>query len=126
MYNSGQSGTRRAFPRWMDPSATRGMRLEHRSQGDGAPCAADIVLARRIRSGDADALGELFDRHGSAALAAATELLADAAAEDVVHDAFVTVWQKIGEFDDNLGTLGVWVLALTRQHANHHRQLVRR
>ncbi len=96
--------------------------MEHRgthavSVASGA-LSVDHLLAGRIASGDADALGELFDQHGAAAVAAAKALVGDeAAAEDVVHDAFVTVWQHIGEFDGSLGTLGSWVLAMTRQHA---------
>ena len=80
--------------------------------------AADHLLAGRIASGDADALGELFDTHGPAAVAAAAALVGGGqVAEDIVHDAFVTVWQHIGEFDGSLDTLGSWVLALTRQQA---------
>lgn len=86
--------------------------MEHRGT-HGVPeqraaFAGDHLLAGRIASGDADALGELFDRHGAAAVAAAKAL---------VGDAFVTVWQRISEFDGSPDTLGSWVLALTRQHA---------
>lgn len=102
----------------MESGARAARQLEHRSEGDRAIGATDGVLAGRIRSGDAEALGELFDRDGPAALAVANGLVADVAvAEDIVHDAFVTIWQKIGEFDGGRDTLASWVLAWTRQHA---------
>jgi hypothetical protein len=97
----------------------RDVELEHRSAPDGALAAADAVLATRIRSGDAEALGELFDRYAPAAVAAASALVADpAAAENIVHDAFVTAWRTIDQFDPALDTLAAWVLALTGQHAD--------
>lgn len=91
---------------------------EPRPAGNGAFAAADHVLAGRICSGNTDALGELFDLHGAAALGTAAALVGDRTlAEDAVHDAFVSAWQKIGEFDCSLDTLASWVLALTIQHA---------
>ena len=95
-----------------------GPQLDRPPDWNGAFAGADYVLAGRIWSGDVEALGELFDRHGAAALATATALVADSAlAEDIVHDAFVTVWQTIGEFDSSADSLVSWVLALTRRVA---------
>ena len=66
----------------------------------------DERLADRIRSGDASALGELYDRHASIALATALRVVGGREeAEDVVHDAFVTVWRKIDRFDAARGSL---------------------
>ena len=102
----------------MEHAGTRGLSRGHGAAAYDVFAAADYVLAGRILSGDADALGEMFDRHAGTALAAATALVGDAAvAEDVVHDAFVAAWQKMGQFDSSRDTLGSWVLALTRQHA---------
>lgn len=78
----------------------------------------DAVLAERIRSGDREALGELYDRYASVALATAVRVVADRAlAEDVVHDAFVAAWQKIGQFDQRRGALRSWLLTIVRNRA---------
>jgi RNA polymerase sigma-70 factor (ECF subfamily) len=78
----------------------------------------DAVLARRIRSGDREAVGELYDRYAGIAMAVAIRVLRDrGAAEDVVHDAFVAVWQKIDRFDVAHGSLRSWLLTIVRNRA---------
>ena len=54
----------------------------------------DARLADRIRSGDTEALGELYDRYASMAVATALRVVGGRdEAEDVVHDALVAVWR---------------------------------
>jgi RNA polymerase sigma-70 factor (ECF subfamily) len=78
----------------------------------------DALLAERIRSGDRDALGELYDRYAAVALATAIRVVADRElAEDLVHDAFVAVWQKIDRFDAARGNLRSWLLTIVRNRA---------
>ena len=75
----------------------------------------DALLAQRIRSGDRDALGELYDRYASVAMATALRVVADRQqAEDIVHDAYVAVWQKIDRFDPMRGSLRAWLLTVVR------------
>ena len=78
----------------------------------------DALLAQRIRSGDREALGELYDRYASVALATALRVVADREqAEDLVHDTFVAVWQKIDRFDPMRGSLRAWLLTVVRNRA---------
>ncbi|MGH2381733.1 MAG: RNA polymerase sigma factor, partial [Candidatus Limnocylindria bacterium] len=71
---------------------------------------ADARLAQRIRAGDHEALGELYDRYASRALGIALRVTGDREeAEDVVHDAFVVVWRKISRFDAERGSLRAWL-----------------
>jgi RNA polymerase sigma factor (sigma-70 family) len=78
----------------------------------------DGLLAQRIRSGDRVALGEVYDRHASAALAVALRIVADREqAEDLVHDAFVATWQKIDRFDPARGSLRSWIVTIVRNRA---------
>jgi RNA polymerase sigma-70 factor (ECF subfamily) len=79
---------------------------------------ADARLAHRIRAGEAEALGELYDAHASTALATALRVVGDRQeAEDVVHDAFVAVWRKIGRFDAERGALRAWLMTIVRNRA---------
>ena len=56
--------------------------------------ARDDQLVDRIRSADRDALGELYDRYASAALATALRVVADrAAAEDVTNTRAPESWR---------------------------------
>jgi RNA polymerase sigma-70 factor (ECF subfamily) len=78
----------------------------------------DALLAQRIRSGDREALGELYDRYASVALATALRVVVDREqAEDLVHDTFVAVWQKIDRFDQARGSLRAWLLTIVRNRA---------
>ena len=78
----------------------------------------DARLAQRIRSGDAGALGELYDRYASIALATAQRVVGGRdEAEDVVHDAFVAVWRKIDRFDAERGALRGWLMTIVRNRA---------
>jgi RNA polymerase sigma-70 factor, ECF subfamily len=82
---------------------------------DSPPALDDASLVRRLRSGDREALGELYDRHASVALAVALRIAGDREqAEDLVHDAFVIVWQKIARFDASRGSLRAWLLTIVR------------
>jgi RNA polymerase sigma-70 factor (ECF subfamily) len=85
---------------------------------DRLPPTGDSLLAQRIRSGDREALGELYDRYASVALATALRVVADREqAEDLVHDSFVAVWQKIDRFDPMRGSLRAWLLTVVRNRA---------
>ena len=89
-----------------------------RFEGMAAAADPDLELARRIQSGDSAAVGELYDRYAGIALAVGLRVLRDRElAEDVVHDAFVTVWQKIGRFDAERGSLRSWLLSIVRNRA---------
>jgi len=78
----------------------------------------DRLLAERLRSGDREALGELYDRYASVAMAVAVRVVSDREqAEDLVHDAYVAVWQKIDRFDPSRGSLRSWLLTIVRNRA---------
>jgi len=82
------------------------------------PTPHDDALAQRLRSGDREALGVLYDRYASLALGTALRVVADReVAEDLVHDAFVAVWRKIDKFDPGRGSLRSWLLTVVRNRA---------
>jgi RNA polymerase sigma-70 factor (ECF subfamily) len=85
---------------------------------DSATLRDEALLVQGIRSGDRNALGEVYDRHAPVALAVALRIVADREqAEDLVHEAFVAAWQKIDRFDPARGSLRSWIVAIVRNRA---------
>lgn len=92
------------------------MAPEQRSSDERS--VADAALLHRIAAGDRAALGELYDRFSRPLYATALQILKNAAeAEDVIHDAFVAVWDKAAAFDPQRGSAFTWVVALVRNRA---------
>jgi RNA polymerase sigma-70 factor (ECF subfamily) len=76
---------------------------------------ADNDLARRLKSGDAHAMADLYDRFGAAIYAIAVRMVRDPGlAEDLVQETFIRIWNSIQLFDEGRGALGSWVAAVTR------------
>jgi RNA polymerase sigma-70 factor (ECF subfamily) len=87
------------------------------SPSHGVACSqsADETLIRGVADGDEDALGALYDRHASALLSIALRILRDPAeATDVVHDAFVTVADRAGQYVEARGSVRAWLVTLAR------------
>lgn len=85
---------------------------------DSALHVEDALLAGRIRSGDQAALGDVYDRYASVAMAVAIRVVSERElAEDLVHDAFVVVWQKIDRYDASRGSLRSWIVTIVRNRA---------
>jgi RNA polymerase sigma-70 factor (ECF subfamily) len=81
--------------------------------------ATDQQLMLRLRQQDVAALEALYDRHHQVALGLACKLLHDrSSAEDVVQDAFLTLWRQPERFDPGKGTPRGWLLAIV-----HHRSI---
>jgi RNA polymerase sigma-70 factor, ECF subfamily len=78
----------------------------------------DARLVQRMAAGDRGALGDLYDRFSGPLLGAAVRILRDQAeAQDVVHDAFVAMWEKAGTFDTARGNAFAWAVTLVRNRA---------
>ena len=79
----------------------------------------DNDLIERLIDGDRNAFEALYDRHHRAAYGLALRILADTAtAEDVVQDAFLTVWRQASTYSESRGTVRAWLLAIV-----HHRAI---
>jgi RNA polymerase sigma-70 factor, ECF subfamily len=77
--------------------------------------ALDIELLRRLARGDAHAIGLLYDRYARALLPLAIRIVRDRAeAEDVIHDAFVIVGDRAGQYAPERGTVAAWLVTLVR------------
>jgi len=78
----------------------------------------DPDLARRLKNRDPRAMAELYDRYGRIAFALIMRIVRnEAAAEDLVQETFIRVWNRVHAFDHERGALGPWVLAVARNRA---------
>lgn len=78
----------------------------------------DSDLARRLKTRDAGAMRELYDRYGRLAYSLILRMVRNsAAAEDLVQETFLRVWNRIQGFDAERGALGPWVLTVARNRA---------
>ncbi len=78
----------------------------------------DAALLRRIANRDSSALGALYDRFSRPLFATAVRLLGDSReAEDLVHDVFLTLWEKAPDFAEDRGSAFAWAVTLTRNRA---------
>lgn len=78
----------------------------------------DTELARRLKNHDPRAMAELYDRYGRLAYFLIYRIVGDqSAAEDIVQETFLRVWNNIQSFDEERGPLGRWVLSSARNRA---------
>jgi RNA polymerase sigma-70 factor, ECF subfamily len=88
-----------------------------------AAASAEVATANlleRLRQGDSRALGEVYDQHHEAVRAFAGRLLGDsAAAEDLVHEVFVTLPRAARRFRGD-SSLRSFLIGIAIQHARHH------
>jgi RNA polymerase sigma-70 factor (ECF subfamily) len=77
----------------------------------------DSSILRSIQRGEQDGVAALYDRYAGVAYGLAYRITNDAtAAEDVVQDAFVSVWKQAQRFDPERGQVRSWLLTIV-----HHR-----
>jgi RNA polymerase sigma-70 factor (ECF subfamily) len=82
------------------------------------PMTPDAELVARVAGGDAEALAELYDRHGHTAYGLATRVLRDRAlAEDAVQEAFLALWRTAASFDARRANVATWINVLVHRRA---------
>ena len=78
----------------------------------------DARLLRRMAQGDKSALAELYDRFSRPLYATALRIVNDPSdAQDLVHDAFIALWEKAHVFETERGTAFSWAVTLVRNRA---------
>jgi len=84
---------------------------------DGAP-ATDEALIAGIAQQEADCLEQLYDRYRLLAFSLAFRVVQDRGrAEDVVQDAFISVWRKGGSYRTGRGSVRTWLTSIVRNRA---------
>lgn len=78
----------------------------------------DNRLMLRMARGDRTAFAELYDRFSRPLYATALRVVNDASeAQDIVHDAFIALWEKAASFDTTRGSPFAWAVTLVRNRA---------
>jgi RNA polymerase sigma-70 factor (ECF subfamily) len=89
--------------------------------GETAPItdpAEDIRLLQFVAQGDRAAFSQLYDRFSGVLFATALSVLnSREAAEDVLQEAFLMIWEKAPLYDAERGKPLTWALTLTRNKA---------
>src|SRR5690349_18719621 len=79
---------------------------------------ADEELTDHIRGGDGVAYEVLFERHGGAAFSLAYRMCGRrSVAEDVVQEAFLSLWRSGARYDRARGSVRSWVLSVVHNRA---------
>ena len=74
-----------------------------------------------IRDRDERAIASLYDRYGGIAFGLAYRIVGERnAAEDVVQDAFMSVWRRAVSYETGRGSVRTWLLSIV-----HHRAIDR-
>jgi RNA polymerase sigma-70 factor, ECF subfamily len=79
----------------------------------------DEDLMEMVRAGDARAFEVVFERHGGPAFSLAFRICASRTkAEDIVQEAFLSIWRSGANYDRARGSVRSWVLGVV-----HHRTI---
>ena len=79
---------------------------------------ADEDLMQLMRGGDAAAFEVVYDRHSTAAFSLAYRMVGTRnAAEDVVQEAFLSLWRSGSRYDRTRGSVRTWVLGIVHNRA---------
>jgi RNA polymerase sigma factor (sigma-70 family) len=103
-----------------------GMRFDTSAQ-DPMPDYEDRVLEAEFRTGDDATLRACYQRYSGLVHKIARATLPTASdADDVTQEVFVSAWQGRSTYDPRRGTLGGWLVSITRRRAiDRLRQLER-
>ena len=86
----------------------------------------DEWAAERLKLGDAAALSALMDAYASSVHHLVGNILSGRASkedvEECVSDTFVSVWNRIGEYDAARGTLRTWIHIIAKYKALDYRR----
>jgi RNA polymerase sigma-70 factor, ECF subfamily len=79
---------------------------------------ADEDLMQLMRQGDAQAFEIIYERHANAAFSLAYRMTGRrGAAEDVVQEAFLSLWRSGARYDRTRGSVRTWVLGIVHNRA---------
>jgi RNA polymerase sigma-70 factor (ECF subfamily) len=79
---------------------------------------ADEDLMELVRAGEVQAFEVIFDRHSTAAFSLAYRMCGRRSlAEDIVQDAFLSLWRSSSGYEPGRGSVRSWVLSVVHNRA---------
>ncbi len=79
---------------------------------------ADEELMELVRGGEVQAFEVVFDRHSAVAFSLAYRMCGRrSAAEDIVQDAFLSLWRSSSGYDPARGSVRAWILSVVHNRA---------
>ncbi len=79
---------------------------------------ADEELMQLVRENDSAAFAVVYERHASAAFSLAFRMCGKRAlAEDIVQEAFLSLWRSGARYDSTRGSVRTWVLGIVHNRA---------
>ena len=108
-----------------------GHELTAKSRTEDAPADEDAELVRRVAAGDRAAFERLYDRYAAAAFGIAKRVCGDSVlAEDVVQEAFLSIWRRPTTYQPDRGRVGSYLFGVVHNKAvdaiRHEESLRRR
>ena len=80
--------------------------------------STDAMLVSAIRSGDEQAMAQLYERYSPIVYSVALRVLGDTAgAEDILQEVFMQLWRSPDLFDASRGSLPGWLAVIARNRA---------
>ena len=77
----------------------------------------DARLMQHVQADDARAFGALYDRFSPRARAVACGVARESLADDIVQEAFLSIWRARASFRPELGDVGAWIMGTVRNRA---------
>jgi RNA polymerase sigma-70 factor (ECF subfamily) len=79
---------------------------------------ADEELMARVCEGDSAAFGVIYDRHSTAAYSLAYRIAGRRnVADDVVQEAFLSLWRSAGRYDQRRGSVRTFILGIVHNRS---------
>jgi RNA polymerase sigma-70 factor (ECF subfamily) len=80
--------------------------------------ADDILIVQAIARGDKRALSKLYDRYAGVLLGLGIRMMGGRSeGEDLLHDVFLEVWKRAGDYDPSRGSVKSWLCLRVRSRA---------
>jgi RNA polymerase sigma-70 factor (ECF subfamily) len=93
-------------------------KASRRSRPSDLRALADEELMQLVHDGEVRAFEVIFDRHAAAAFSLAYRMCGRrGSAEDVVQEAFLSLWRAGARYDRTRGSVRSWVLSAVHNRA---------
>jgi RNA polymerase sigma-70 factor (ECF subfamily) len=113
-----RAATLRVLTRDADAKSVYNTAVQSDTVSPDGTAVSDEQLLQEVLARDADALQQLYQRHGNAVYGLAHYILREpAVAEELTQEIFLTVWNKAEQYHSEHARFRTWLLSITRHRA---------